>query len=1142
MKKKVIAGLLTLLLVLSMFGPMAGQVANAATVNLSQYVEKNAGVIKNAAVSAYMKGDSTFYVFHTECSFASASRGVSSSNLESVKQEILNALNYLGTIAPEMSTPIFDRIEAPGPGSGQYKIYFCVRKDAASGEMKIGQKLAKEYISNHTVSSTHAAFNDGYVLMDEIKKYNESAYAALQVKAYEFFLEYAKKCTDMILNLPSDSLIKKKVTIPFSDFMNTFFDEPAFTQLFFEYQNLEESPNYRADIIKEMYESLWVLCHNSAFWLDNGADNTADKRTYCGVPYTVNEDSITITFTVSAVKETVYRGTNSSDNTNAAYCNNTFYDYFGRTHMITNVTSYKSIAVMATEFDEQIKKVLNSFYRPELSQAANEYAMLTFLRKYLNYGNLEGDDILNEKVTKPSVHIPYDVWNKANGNLMDNYSYVYTAMMNGNGICDAQTKVAQTLLMYMGIKSIPNSASGHVWNEVYFAGQRYVLDVGPHRPYPIFNVGKSFATNNKKTDAEFNAASDLGTKFANLDNMLGSTGYAEQTTVQDGEYVYYIDFTDNCNVYKVRLDGTGSPTKVYTAPGNNSVANIKSYILKNDGSTHERVYDNSLLSVWKRDFFTDPVPANVGTMEREMKLRTHTIAESWNYRSAAGLYYATLVKDGTGIYLKMKYLKNTGKVVNHTPVLTYRESYRVATVSNSSAYQTTATIRSTNTYSAGSLDTGGLIHGTVSAPSGDAIERILISHNGVAVYDRYSSSYPQAVGLGTGLVSNNYLTYGENKRTVAGKTKVFNDVTILATTQKKKMTTISAKPTNAYLVTDNKEYTITNVNVTAQGGYLLNLDVFDDDTWKTDKYAFTWNGRKPSKAGKLNAIGHYNKDTKTIYVVLENGEIREFQILSNGKVIDNSNLHLYRAGEINLFSAADWSAYASLVSRKYYQTGYCVVLQKDIDFKRGSIAPIGSSSVAVSITFDGNGYRLSNGTVASSGTYTGLFGNVNGGKITNFLASNITVNGTQYSGLIGYATGATVSKIRVTDCSIKGGSYVGTVGYAKNTKISGIFITDRMGISGTNYVGGVLGGAGGSVSIQNCYNAADISGTSYVGGILGASPMSVSYASEETKVTCNFNAGSVTASKNYGDGTVGYHYHAVFFRNENYGKVKVAGR
>lgn len=1142
MKRRVIAGLLTLLLVLSMFGSVSVQKANAATVDLSRYVEKNAGVIRNAALYAYMKGDSNFFVYHTEFSFASALYGVTSSNLSNIKQEIYNALNYLGTTNPEMSTPILDRIEAPGPGSGQYKMYFTLRKDPVSGEMKVGQKLAKEYISGHGVSSTHVAFDDGYSLTEEIGKYSESAYAALQVKAYEFFLGYAKKCTDAVFNAPSDYLIKKKVTIPFSDFMNTFFDEPAFTQLFFEYQNLEDATAYRADIIKEIYENLWVLCHNSAFWLDNGADNSASCRQYDGVPYTVNADSITITFTVSAVKETVYRGTNSSDNTNVAYCNNTFYDYFGRTHMITNITSYKSIAVMATEFDEQIKKVLNSFYRPELSQAANEYAMLTFLRKYLNYGNLEGDDILGEKATMPSVHIPYDVWNKADGKMMNNYSYVYTAMMNGNGICDAQTKVAQTLLMYMGIKSIPDANSGHVWNVVYFDGQKYVLDVGPHRPYPIFNVGKSFATNNIKTDKEFTQASTLGTKFANLDNMLGSTGYAEQTTVQDGEYVYYIDFTDNCNVYKVRLDGTAAPTKVYTAPGNNSVANIKNYILTNNGSTHEQVYDNTLLGVWKRDFFADPVPANVGTLEREMKLRTHTIAESWNYRSAAGLYYATLVKDGTGIYLKMKYLKNTGKVVNHTPVLTYRESYRVATVSNSSAYLASSAIRSTNTYSAGSLVTGGLINGTVSAPSGDSIERVSTYHNGVMVYDRYSYTYPQGVGLGVGLGNKNYLTYGENKRTVNGKTKIFNEVSVFVSTQKKKMATISAKPVNAYLIVDNKEYTITNVSATAQGAYTLNLEVFDDDTWKTDKYTFTWNGKAPAKAGKINTIGHYNKNNKNIMLLMETGEIRELQILSNGKVIDNNNLHLYRAGEINLFSAADWNAYASLVSKKYYQSGYSVVLQKNIDFSRGNITPIGSASVPVKITFDGNGYTISNGKVANSGTYAGLFGYVSGGTVTNFLASNITVSGTQYSGIIGYATGANVSKIRVTDCVIKGSSYVGTVGYAKNSKVSYIFVTDRMGVTGTNYVGGIVGGAGGSVSVSNCYNGADISGTSYVGGILGASPMSVSNASEETKVTCTFNAGSVTASKSYGEGTVGYHYHAVFFRNENYGKVKVAGR
>lgn len=1140
MKKRFWAVLMTALLLVTLISPLGDYASYAADLNAN--VDDNAKVIRDSAVSAYMRGDTGFIVYHTQFRLTAAPHGVTASNMESVRQEIYNALNYLGRINPEMSTPILDRIELPGPGSGQTTFYFTLRKDPSVGEMTIGQALAKEYLSKNSNPSYRTGFNDNYNLLDEINKYSESAYAALQVKAYEFFLSYAKKCTDSIMYVPTDYLVKQNVTIPFSDILNTFFDEPAFTQLFFEYQNLADAESFRDDILKEIYETLWYLCHNSAFWLDNGACNNSSHVKYTGVPYeVVSHNSLKITFTVSAVKETVYYGTKSNENT-AEVVNGVYYDPLGFTHKNVDGNSFKSIAEMATEFDTRLQKLISQFYIENLSDIANEYAAYRFLRGYLNYGNLENDNILSEKISAPSTHIPYDVWYKAEGKLMHNYAYAYTAVMNGNGICDGQVKAAQSILMYLGIKStvgMYSDGGGHVWNYVYFNGQKYILDVGPHRSYPIFNIGYSFACNNKQSDKEYTDYATLGNAFSALDDFYGSTADAYLTTIQDGEYVYYIDFTDNCNVYKVKLDGTGGkPVKVYSAPGNNSLTSIKNYLLTNDGSTHEKVYDNVLLAEWNTRFYTNS-PSNYGTIEREMKSKTHTITEAWNYRSTAGLYYANLTKNGSDIMLNLKYKSNTGKIKDHHFILNYKEPYRAATAGSTSAYVGTGQITYTNKYYAGGLILSGTINGTVSAASNDALERTVVTHNGVKLWDKYHS-YPQGVGLGTLVYSPACMTYGENSRTVLGKTKPFNAVNVRAYTKKKLKSSIDGRCVNMILKLSDCEYSITNVSATAAGNYTVNFQSYNYNTSKTTKYAFSWTGAKPAKAGAINTMCRFNKETNTLMFVLENGEIREFCLNSNGTAFDCNNIHCYQAGTVNLFSTSDWNEYAALVAK-----GYCrdfkVYLQKDLDFKRGSISPIGIASSSFCGVFDGNGYSVNSGTVSATGDYAGLFGSVDKGSITHFTASNITVNGKRFAGIVGYLYYGSISYVRVTDCSIKGTDYVGTVGHACKSTLSNIFLTDRMSFSGNTYVGGVLGRSDLKVEITKCFNGADISGASCIGGILGGSP-TVGSASNDTKITCCFNTGSINATKSLGGGIAGDFGHTTMWRNYSFGKVKVAGR
>lgn len=1151
MKRKVVAGILAVLMAVTLLGPIGGNRADAA-VNYAQNAEKNGEIIKEYTLLAYMdndKSDRSFYVYDTSLTLLTARNGITASNMSEATKEISAALNYLGQKYPGMSTPIFDHIELPPPRSGQSKVYFTLRKDAEAGEMVISQDIAKAYLTAHGVPSAKADFDDRYDLLKEIEtNYTEAAYAALQVKAYEFFLYYAKKCTKAVTSLPSDGLIREEVVIPFSDFFNAFFDEPAFTPLFFEYFNLDDATEFRKAIMDEIYDTLWALCHNSAFWLDNGASNNSSvKQAKYGVPHSYDQakDAYRITFTVSAVKETTRTSATLTTNLNIPVTSGRYEDRFG--YVVKNVSgnTFKSIATMATEFDDRLHQMLKEVYREELSPVANEYAVYQFLRKYLNYGNLEGDDVLNNVIKYANVHIPYDPWVKQ-GSLMTNYSYAYTAVMNGNSICDGHVKAAQSLLMYIGIKStVGNYGSlftgGHVWNYVYFNGMKYILDVGPHRPYPIFNIGKSFASNNIKSDGEYTNPTDLGDEFAFLNDLYGSSGDSYLTTVQDGENLYYVDITDNCNVYRVKLSGTAKPVKVYTVPGDNSVRSIRNYILKNDGSTHEIVRDTTLLEDWNLKLFSNA--STFASMEAQMKAKNHTNQEAWYYRGTTGLYYSRLTADKKKIYLNLKYLSNRGTVVDHLPELSYRSRYEIATLNNSTPYSKSTGITSTNRYAAGTLVKSGLVNGTISAPAGDSIERYTIKHNGVTVFDKFTPSNPSSVGLGTVMVSNSYMSYGEGTRTVLGKSKVFNAVELHAYSKKKLYNVISAKPVNAILRDGNIEYNLTGVSATAAGVYTIKLEQYNYATETNTKYTFSWNGKAPAKAGDINTMCRFNKEARTLMFVLENGEIRELKIPSNGKVFDNLNLHEYKAGQIDIFSATDWNNFASLTAKGFYHTGCEIHLQHNIDFKGGSISQLGSTAYKFADVFNGNGFSIRSGKVSNTGDFAGLFGYVGGAKIMNFTASNIVVNGRNYCGIVGYAdNGSEIKNIRITDCTIKGKDSVGAVGFALKSTIANVFVTDRMGITGTSNVGGILGLAGPSMKLLKCYNAADISGTTCVGGILGATPSSVRNVSEDTVIRCCYNAGSVNASQSVGGGVVGYYYHSSIFRSASYVKAKVAGR
>lgn len=171
--------------------------------------------------------------------------------------------------------------------------------------------------------------------------------------------------------------------------------------------------------------------------------------------------------------------------------------------------------------------------------------------------------------------------------------------------------------------------------------------------------------------------------------------------------------------------------------------------------------------------------------------------------------------------------------------------------------------------------------------------------------------------------------------------------------------------------------------------------------------------------------------------------------------------------------------------------------------------PIGTSSKAYTGIFDGNGYTISGLYIDSKVKHTGLFGYIgNNGEVKNLTIANSVITSTQnYTGaVVGESIG------NVTNCHT-----------TATTQVTGI-----------NYVGGIAGDLGGSMSLSQCSNAAEIVGGvaanqyqryGYVGGIAGGVHSTASNA-----LTDSYNTGRITGVANVG-GIAGYLYNGGGIQN-----------
>ena len=165
--------------------------------------------------------------------------------------------------------------------------------------------------------------------------------------------------------------------------------------------------------------------------------------------------------------------------------------------------------------------------------------------------------------------------------------------------------------------------------------------------------------------------------------------------------------------------------------------------------------------------------------------------------------------------------------------------------------------------------------------------------------------------------------------------------------------------------------------------------------------------------------------------------------------------------------------------------------------------------------YDGAGFKVTGISTSNLLSHQGLFGSATG-SITRVNISESNINGYQYvGGVVGGASGTISNCYNVG--AVTGSRYVGgVVGYAgPNTTIESCYNIGA--VSGTSPVGGVVGCAyasSGSITITNCYNAGEVTGISDVGGVVG-------YASDAITITNCFNTGSVSGNGAVG-GVVGY--------------------
>ena len=173
--------------------------------------------------------------------------------------------------------------------------------------------------------------------------------------------------------------------------------------------------------------------------------------------------------------------------------------------------------------------------------------------------------------------------------------------------------------------------------------------------------------------------------------------------------------------------------------------------------------------------------------------------------------------------------------------------------------------------------------------------------------------------------------------------------------------------------------------------------------------------------------------------------------------------------------------------------------------------PNGLGNRVFSGSFDGASKTISGLTINDTASYSGLFGLIRGGSISNVVIKDAKMNVGSVAGVLaGLADSVTVENCTVDNAEIKGTEHVGgLVGDAKYVTVTNVAVTGT--VSGSNNVGGVFGSVQNG-TLTNLTNSATVSGKSVVGGVVGGS----SSVGDESSISMALNYGAVSGTKDVG--------------------------
>ena len=168
------------------------------------------------------------------------------------------------------------------------------------------------------------------------------------------------------------------------------------------------------------------------------------------------------------------------------------------------------------------------------------------------------------------------------------------------------------------------------------------------------------------------------------------------------------------------------------------------------------------------------------------------------------------------------------------------------------------------------------------------------------------------------------------------------------------------------------------------------------------------------------------------------------------------------------------------------------------DFTFTGFSSLGTSEAPFTGTIDGQYHTY-------SGLNTPLVAYANGATIRNLMLDNVTISeGTNVGAICNEATGAT----RIYNCGILATNSTASTdedGYTHITNCSS-------SVSGSGYVGGIVGLLDGESRVINCFSYANVSGGAEVGGIVGHNNVATTATNLQTMVMNCMFYGEVSGS------------------------------